>query len=112
MREGASPTASGSSPSPNSRAAAEPRTWEALGVAQDGDGDEQGGSSSPQEADPPRPHPQRVLGGDVDPARSEGRGTRGREAVVGDGAGQLRVPLAEAGTGQGTHGGVTAKEIE
>lgn len=78
------------------------RTWEALGVAQDGDGDEQGGSSSPQEADPPRPDPQRVLGGDVNPARSQrDTGDREREALVGDGAGQLRVPLPEAGMARG-----------
>lgn len=55
------------------------RTWEALGVAQDGDGDEQGGSSGSQEADPPRPHPQRVLGGDVDPAGGETQETQGKE---------------------------------
>lgn len=48
-----------------------PHTWEALGVPQDGDGDEEGGCSGPEEADPPCPHPQRVLRGDVDPVRNE-----------------------------------------
>lgn len=69
-------------PAPIPRAAAGPRTWEALGVPQDGDGDEEGGCSGPEEADPPCSHPQRVLRGDVDPVRNEMERTQGREAAV------------------------------
>lgn len=57
-------------------------TWEAVGVAQDGDGDEEGGCSSPKEADPPCPHPERVLRGDVNSVRNKAKRTQGREVVV------------------------------
>lgn len=87
MHKDASPKASVEScavpaPIPSSWDGGGPRTWEALGVPQDGDGDEEGGCSGPEEAYPPCPNPQRVLRRDVDPVRNEAERTQGREVAV------------------------------
>lgn len=82
-------------------------TWEALGVAQDGDGDEEWGCSSPQEADPPCPHPQCVLWGDVSPARDKPKRTQGREVVVRNRGGKLSTALTKAGRGWGNDGDIS-----